>query len=150
MKQLQQQLLKDDLFIPGLVRESAEDPCLQATATASSVNNAEIFLDKHGTVSEPLPLDVARTCSLGFNTMEGDIHELWLWLKSENPQPVTLQVGAQVHGDVDSVTQTVEDFFGTALVPPMHTGWLKVDIHIPVRESQVPSLAIFSPDVLII
>lgn len=132
MKQLQQQLLKDDLFIPGLVRESEDDPCLHAKATASSVSNTEIFLGKHGTVSQPLPLDVARTCSLSFNTMKGDINELWLWLKSKNPQPVSLQVGAQVHGDIDSITQTVEDFFGTAVVPPMHTGWLKVNIHIPV------------------
>jgi len=132
MKQLQQQLLKDDLFIPGLVNESEEDPCLRAKATASSVSKKEIFPDKHGTVSAPLPLDIARICNLRFNTMEGDIDELWIWLQSENPLPVSLRVGAQVHGDTDTVTQNVEDFWGTAVVPPMHTGWLKADIHIPV------------------
>ncbi len=132
MKELQQQLIKDDLFIPGIVNEDEGDPCRNATATASSVSETEVFVDKHGTISDTIPLDVARIGNVDINTRAGDIDDLWLWLQSDNPQPVTVRIGVQVHGDIDTIAQEVQDVFGTAVVPAMHRGWVKADIHIPV------------------
>lgn len=132
IKQLQQQLLKDDLFIPGVVNEDEGDPCRTATVTASSVSTTEVFVAKHGTISPPQTLDKARIGNLGFNTMLGDLDQLWLWLRSDNSEPVTIQIGVEVHGDVDAIAQNVQKAFGTAIVPAMHQGWVKVDIHIPV------------------
>ena len=133
MKRLQQQLLKDDLFIPGLVSDDEGDPCRRAKVTASSVSTTELFADTHGTDAELLPLDVARIGNVGIDTERGDIDGLWLWLSSENSQPTTIRVGAQVHGDIDTVTHDVQDVFGTAVVPGMYRGWVKVNIHIPVQ-----------------
>lgn len=132
IKQLQQQLLKDDLFIPGIVNEDEGDPCRTAKVSASSVSNREVFVNKHGTVSEPLPLDVARIGNVSYRNTAGDIHGLWLWLRSQNPHPVTVQVGARAGGDIDSITANVVDVYGQVVVPAMHEGWIQADIHIPV------------------
>lgn len=132
MKALQQQLLKDDMFIPGLVNEDEGDPCRTATVTASSVSTTEVFAKKHGAFDKFVSLDLARKGNLSFNTLQGDIDELWLWLSSENNAPATVKVGVQVHGDVDSIAQNVKDFWGSAEVPAHHAGWVKVNIHIPV------------------
>ena len=126
-------MLRDDLFIPGVVNEDENDPCRKASVSASSVSETEIFAARHGTVVEPMPLDVARICNHSFNkNTHGDIKEVFVWLRSENAEPTTIQVAGRIKGDIDSFTPDSEPCYAEAVVPPMHEGWLKIDIHIPV------------------
>lgn len=132
MKQLQQQLLKDDMFIPGIVNEDETDLCRTATVTASSVSTTEVYREKHGTVEPPKPMDVARMATVSVNRNKGDLHAIWLWLKSDRDCPVTIQVSAQVHGDIDTVSTADQEFTAEAVVPANHEGWFKVDIDIAI------------------
>jgi len=136
MKQLQQQLIKDDLFIPGLKNEDEGDPCLTAKASASSVSTTEIFPDRFGTVNPPIPLDVCRRGIVRFNRADGDIEAVWAWLRSDNAEPTTIQVGTLVTGDVDTVSVNTEEVYAQAVVPPMSEGWVKIDIHVPVEADE--------------
>ena len=136
IKELQQQLLKDDMFIPGLVNEDEKDPCLTATATASSVSKTEIFADKHGTICDPKPLTETYLGRAGFNTLHGDIKKVWVWLSSANTEPTTINVSARIKGDIDTFCADSEPIKATAIVPPMHKGWLKIDIHVPVEPNE--------------
>ena len=133
IKALQQELLRDDMFIPDVVNEDEGDPCRTASVTASSVSDCEIFAARHGTINPPMPLNVARTGTTSFNkNTHGDIHAVWVWLRSENAEPTTIQVAGRIKGDIDSFTPDAEPCLAEAVVPAMHEGWLKIDIHIPV------------------
>ena len=136
IKELQQQLIKDDLFIPGIKNEDAFDPCLTAKATASSVSKTEIFAKKHGTISEPKPLTETYLATAGINKNKGDIKKVWVWLSSTNTEPTTIKVGARIKGDIDTFCADEEPVTATAVVPPMHKGWLKVDIHVPITPDE--------------
>jgi len=133
MKQLQQQLIKDDMFIPGLKNEDEGDPCLTAKASASSVCTTEIFNDKHGIATEPHPLDVARIGVAKFDTAKGDITAVWAYLHSDNDEPTVIHAGAYPQGDVDSIAPQVEDSYGQGVVPAKYEGWVKIDIHVPIE-----------------
>ena len=133
IKALQQELLKDDMFIPGLVNEDEGDPCRTAGVTASSVSSKEIFATRHGTVNPPVALDVARLATTGFNkNTHGNIEAVWVWLKSDNNVPTKIKVFGRISGDIDTFNPCQEPCGAEAVVPPMHEGWLKIDIHIPV------------------
>lgn len=137
IKALQQELLRDDMFIPDILNEDEGDPCRTASVSASSVSETEIFAARHGTVSSPMPLDVARVGTTSFNkNTHGDIEEVWVWLRSENTEPTTIQVAGRIKGDIDAFTPDAEPCTAEAVVPPMHEGWMKIDIHIPVEPDE--------------
>jgi hypothetical protein len=133
IKALQQELLKDDMFIPGVKNEDEGDPCLKAKVTASSVSTTEIFRSKHGTVNPPKPLDTALFGTSMFNkNTHGDIESVWVWLRSDNAEPTTIKANARIKGDIDTFFPDTEPYCAEAVVPPMSEGWVKIDMHIPV------------------
>jgi len=136
MKALQQQLLKDDMFIPGFKNEDEGDPCRTAKATASSVSNNEIFRTKHGIIGEPLPLDVARIGLGSFKRRDGDLHAVWAWLRSENEVETVVQAGANIQSGVDTAVAFSKEAHGSGVVPPKYEGWVKFDIHVPMEGSR--------------
>ena len=141
IKELQQQLIKDDMFIPGIKNEDVNDPCLKATVTASSVSTTEVFVRKHGTITELKPLTNKYLATQSFNkNTHGDIKNVWLWLSSTNKEPTKITVNARIKGDVDTFFADAEPVTVQAIVPAMHNGWLKIDIHVPVqRDEKHPS-----------
>ena len=133
IKELQQTLIKDDMYIPGFVNEDEGDPCRTAKVTASSVSTTEVFPSRHGIVREPRPLNVARLADVSFNSIRhGDVNAVWVWLRSEKSEPVTVKVGGWIRGDVDTACVNPDLYYGEAIVPPMSEGWVKANIHIPV------------------
>ena len=137
IKALQQELLKDDMFIPDVKNEDDGDPCRKAKVSASSVSNSEIFAKRHGTVNPPKPLDTAYLATTSFNkNTHGDIEKVWAWLKSENTEPTTIKVNARIKGDIDTFCADTDPICAEAVVPAMHEGWLKIDIHVPVTPDE--------------
>lgn len=137
IKELQQQLIKDDMFIPGIKNEDEGDPCRKAKVTASSVSTTEVFQKRHGTINPPMPLDTAYIGDISFNkNSHGDIKNVWVWLRSENTEPTKISVGARIKGDIDTFCADKEPVCVDAVVPPMHEGWLKIDIHVPVEPDE--------------
>jgi hypothetical protein len=133
IKELQQELIRDDMFIPGFKNEDKNDPCLTANVTASSVSEREVFRAMQGTIAQPVALDTALLTTANFNrNTHGDINEVWVWLCSKNEEPTKIKLAARIKGDVDTFFPDTEPYYAEATVPPMLDGWMKVDIHIPV------------------
>ena len=137
MKALQQQLIKDDMFIPGFVNEDEGDPCRTATVSASSTSTTEIYRSAHGTINPPMPLNVARIANASFNkNVHGDVEHVWVWLKSDNAEPTKIYAFGRMKRDVDSFVPDGDPYTAEAIVPPMHEGWLKIDMHVPVEKDE--------------
>ena len=137
IKELQQQLLKDDMFIPGLVNEDESDVCRTATARASSVSRTEVYRSSHGTISDPLPLTRGYLGTTGFlRDRMPTVERVWVWLRSENDTPTVIQVGAKIRGDIDTYSPDTGHVYAEATVPPRHEGWLPIEIHVPVEPDE--------------
>ena len=136
--QLQQQLIRDDQFIPGFKNEDETDPCLTATATASSVKTDEIFQTLQGVDGELLPLDVDRIMNYCVESSHGDIHNLWVKLHNANTTPTTITMHAYTQGhSLDSFAEQKEIFTAQSVVPAAGEYWVKVPICIPVPRNEL-------------
>lgn len=133
MKQLQQQLIKDDQYIPGLGNEDPGDPCRTGTASASSICTNETFRRKHGANGPLLPLDRARMAIAGFSPRHGDINQIWLKMHSSLTEPQTIKVHAKPLGDLDTAVQEGIVVSGEVTVPPGAESWVCCPIHIPIK-----------------
>ena len=138
IRQLQQQLIKDDQFIPGHQNEDPNDPCLTATATASSVKTDEIFQTLQGVDSELMPLDTDRIMNYCVACSHGDIHALWVKLHNANKTPATITLHAYTQGhSLDSFAEQKEIFTAQATMPDAGEYWVKVPIHIPIPRNEL-------------
>jgi len=138
MKELQQQLLRDDQFIPGIKNEDAEDPCLTATATASSVKTDEIFQTEPGVDDEWLPLDEDRGMLFCLENVRNGTNDLYVRLRSDKPDPTPITMHAFVQGHSSaSFYEEKAAFTATAMVPPSGEHWVKVPIGITYTENKL-------------
>lgn len=137
MKTLQQQLLKDDLYIPGVRNADPGDPCLKATATASSICTTEEFTTNRGIPGELMPLDRARLVTMAVSRKKGDVEKFYIKLHSALDVPQTVTVHAKTGGgDVDTYSaDTVEIFTAQVSVPPMGEHWVEVPITLPISKN---------------
>lgn len=128
IKDLQQLLIKNDQWVPGLRNEDPNDPCLQATVTASSVSRTEAFRNKMGVIGELRPLNVKRKARL--NVKAGrDVQALYCQLHSACSEPVTVTMHAYaVGGDIDTFSVPGEEITVQAVVAPMGESWVKFDL----------------------
>lgn len=136
--ELQQLLLKNDQFIPGLKNEDAGDPCLSAKATASSVKADEMFQSMQGNDDELKPLTSPRMMEFTVACSEGDVENVWVKLGSTNADPTPVTMYARVlGGSSESFEDDVVPVSARGVVPPMGEHWVKIPIHIPVEEDNL-------------
>lgn len=136
--ELQQQLIRDDQFIPGFKNEDSNDPCLTATATASSVKTNEIFQIMQGVDGALLPLNTARIMNYCVPSSHGDINALYVKLHSANRVSASITMHAIVQGrNLDDFPDEKDEFIADAIVPPSGEYWVKVPIHIPVKKDEM-------------
>lgn len=127
IKALQQQLLKDDQFIPGIKNEDENDPCRTAKATASSVSSTEVFRDEMGVVGPLYPLNTLRRARLRVHLPE-DVTSLYCKLASDNDTPTSITMHAYtMGGDIDTYSAPGEVVTAQGIVPPKSEGWVKFD-----------------------
>ena len=136
IKELQQQLLKDDQYIPGIQNEDPRDICLRATAGASSTCTEEEFTTRRGIPGALMPLDRARLVSLSVSRRNGDVERFYVKLHSACPEEKKVTVHAKVVGSNVDVYSGEENAVLSAeiTVPPMGEHWVEVPIHLTVKE----------------
>ena len=138
IRELQQQLIQDDQFIPGIQNEDPEDPCRTATVIASSVKTDEIFQTEQGVDGKWLPLDEDRGMLFCPENVRDGVENLYVRLRSENPAPTTITMKAFVQGHSSaSFYEEKAAFTATALVPPAGDHWVKVPIGISYPENKL-------------
>lgn len=145
IKQLQQQLIKDDQFIPGLKNEDENDPCLGAKATASSVKNDELFRALQGNDGEWMSLDgTTRMMNMCVRSTAGDVKELYVKLRSVNTAPAAITMHAYTQGTgLSTYTELGKTVTARAEVPPMWEGWVKVPINLPIPVDEIVDRCFF-------
>ena len=135
IRELQQLLIKNDQYIPGFKNEDANDPCLSAKATASSINKSEVFGALKGKDGELVPLDRVRGALTTFYRSEGDITQLYLELHSDLSVPQTVTLHARVEGtNISDLVRCGDEVTAQAIVPPGGEHWVKVPIEIKLGE----------------
>ena len=132
IRKLQQLLIKNDQYIPGFKNEDEGDPCLTATATASSVSTTEIFMQGHGIIGSLVPLDVARATVSGFSAKMGDIHGVYVKLRSDLTEPRTVKLSVITLGDLDTSNSFDDVFTAEAEIPPMTESWVFFPVYIKI------------------
>ena len=132
MKALQQLLIKNDPYIPGLKNEDPKDPCLRATVTASSYSTSEVFVPKHGAEGPLVPLDVARATISGFSPKYGDINGIYIKLHSSLPEAKKLQLHVKPIGDLDTIDSSEQVYTAEAEVPSMGENWVFFPVYIKI------------------
>ena len=138
MKQLQQTLLANDQYIPGLKKEDPNDPCLTATAEASSVKTDEVFQALQGNDGELSPLEGVHSLVFCAQSTKGDIHRIFVKLHSSNQEPTAITMHAYTMGTGQySYAPPGETVTAQAQVPPMGEYWVEVPIHIPIPVNPV-------------
>lgn len=136
MRELQQLLIKNDLYIPGVKNEDPDDPCLTASVTASSVSKVETMKTRQGSEGELWPLDVPRCAMLGVDNKKGDLQQLCVKLHSAHPEPFPVRLYACTLGDdVDTTAEPGETFSSVTRVPPGES-WVAFPIHIPIAPDE--------------
>ncbi len=134
MRELQQLLIKNDQFIPNVKNEDAGDPCLTATASASSFSKTEIMRIEHGTEGELIPLDTALMLFRPVISKE-PINEVYVKLHSTNAEPTTVTLHAWEEGhDIDTFANPGERVTGQGVVPPMGESWVKIPLHLELDQ----------------
>ena len=134
IRALQQQLIKDDLYIPGFKNEDPTDPCLTATATASSICKDEFFRTDQGVLSELLPLDVSWFARFGPSRKRGKVEKMYVRLHSANPEPTKMTIQVRVlGGDVDTYSPPKPFVPVDIVVPPMGEHWVEIPYSIEME-----------------
>ena len=135
LRELQQTLLKNDQYIPGVKNDGQDDPCRTASAKASSVCRTEIMRTEHGTEEKLIPLDVPLSV-LGSMLRENPFENVYLKLSSTNEKPTTITVHARTAGDdIDTFSEYGETLTAQAIVPPQTEGWVEVPLKLKIEEN---------------
>lgn len=121
MKELQQTLLKDDLFIIGIVNEDLGDLARNARASASSQAPLEL-----PPLRDEEKLDVFRAQIIPISSKR--INSISLWLKSSLPVETTVQLEvAQVPSIWDINSPREPKLTSEAVIPPKYEGWIEFE-----------------------
>lgn len=130
---LQQQLLREDIWLPGIKYEDPTDLATHADITASSYSTNEELLLVPGTPSAWLALDRWRACFVprGLNT---DIPKIYLLLRNDNPHAIALKLHVQVQADPDAFLEEQSPLTAEAVLQPGEH-WLEfpVNLHTDLR-----------------
>ncbi|MBP5294228.1 MAG: FAD-dependent oxidoreductase, partial [Lachnospiraceae bacterium] len=134
---LQQELIKNDQFIPGFKNEDPDDPCLTASVTASSYSTNEVYNHVAGTDDSLAPMtEPRRTAFLVLRPDCPEIRTVSLRLYSEHKEPVAVTM----HYENSGYRAWTDHAFHaeravTALVPPGEH-WVSFPVEIAHLENR--------------
>ncbi len=135
---LQQTLLKQDQYIPGIKNEDPQDLARQATVSASSAASYDLFERGELTLSRvhkgdlhPMTTTRAMMFPRGVNKRLGSV---LLYLASTNSEPTKLTVHVRQSGAPRDFSAT-EDITAVEVdVPPGKEGWLRVPVNCTIEK----------------
>ena len=127
-----QQLLRDDLYIPGLRNEDPADLARTAAVTASSEKAGEPWCPHLGDEREGYELDRQRATFFARGVSD-TIESVWTKLDNRNDHAVTVPFHVRLQADPDGYT-TAEDTCVVSVEIPAHTGgWFELPIGITTK-----------------
>ena len=132
LSDLQQTLLKDDLFIPDLSNQDAQD--LARTAKVTATSHARLELEPSG---DEQPLNVERC--LVFPVSEDRIDRVYLWLHSYINASTELTIEFMPVPSIWSLNKRnrEEPIRVTATVSALYKGWVEFDLNAKVEPSRL-------------
>jgi len=120
--ELQQLLLRQDAFIPGVENQDSRDLAKQAEVSASG-DCPLVFPDSQ--TFHPLRFPLAQIFPVSTESIEA----VELLLKSDLPTPVQLRLGLRKAGHVWDFRGTDDIATATATVPANHQGFIRFDLN---------------------
>ncbi len=137
LRELQQTLLKNDQFIPGIKNELEDDPCLTATVTATSVSTAEVYTNLKGKDGELCPLTDKLGAVITLNRKEGDADVLWLKLHNAANTPKTVTLRARTEGQcVSDLVTPGPEVSARAEVPAAGEHWVCFPLSLKLDDNE--------------
>ena len=137
IRELQQTLIQNDQFIPGIKNEDENDPCLNATVSASSFSKTEVFNTLKGIDRDLEPLDKPRGCTKNLSRDKKVLKELWLKLHSSLDTPKVVRLHVRDEGW--SAFETIlcgEEITAEATVMPGKEDWVKFSLNMPIFQHE--------------
>lgn len=134
LHELQQVLLKNDQYIPGLVNEDPNDLARTATVTASSTASYDLFGRQNVEPDEEHPLGMNRAVMFPRGRNER-IGSLWLLLGSEKVEPTEITLHLREAATAGDFSSTEDVATATAQVPARKRAWVEFKLD---REVQSP------------
>lgn len=137
LRELQQTLLKNDQYIPGIRNELADDPCLTATVTATSVSTTEVYSPLKGKDGALCPLDKKLGAVITLNRKEGKDGSLWLKLHNATDTPKIVTLHAQTEGQcVSDLVSPGPEVTAQAEVPPAGEQWVYFPLPLELEDNE--------------
>lgn len=131
--ELQQQLLRDDQYIPGCRSDDEKDLARICTVTASSESKGEPYVWRLGLEERLAPLDRQRATFLA-RGVSPEIPSVWLQLYNAADHPVKLTIHLREQADPDGYT-TQEDLCSvTREVPGGGEHWVEFPVNLTIEK----------------
>ena len=132
IRELQQILLRDDQFIPGLKNEDPDDIARRASVTESSYKKDEIFTWHLGEEAELLPMDRKRATFFPRDTFT-KIPYIWSKFYNDTDEPIEITIHLYDQQDPDGYLDDHEIAVSTATIAPKTEEWVKFDVDVTVE-----------------
>ncbi len=126
---LQQTLIRDDQYIPGIKNEDNKDIARLARVSASSCSESEKYYPHIGYENEGKELDCDRAAFLPRGTAE-NIKSVWLKIKNTNPYGVEFNIHIRAQEDPDAYNSESDIAVAKKSVPAGFCGWIEAEINI--------------------
>lgn len=127
LHELQQTLLKDDQFIPGVANQDAADLARRATVTASSVACRETWLDLSLRGGRWVELDQSRAVSFPREGKKA-LSEIYLLLRSRRTDAVTVRAHLREADQPGAFEDSRDLAVGAATVLPGESAWCRLPL----------------------
>ena len=128
---LQQTLLKQDLYIPGLRNEDPADLARAAKVTASSTATREVFGEENVVPGDLHPLNMPRAMMLPRGILR-EVKSIRVLLRSELSHPVQITAHVRGAGEPGDFSSTEDLATATASVPPGRESYVEFPVNLAV------------------
>ena len=132
MSELQQILIKDDQYIPGVISTDTEDIARKATVTASSVNQNEEYYEHIGDESEGFELNMQRATFFARDVADY-IESVWTKLTNKTDEEKKVLFHVRLQADPDGYVTEEDICTDTIVLPPHSTDWYEVKINVTTK-----------------
>lgn len=130
--ELQQILLRDDQYIPGIVNNDPDDLARTSSPTASSVSGSEMYAPYPGFLSDWLELDRERACFMA-RGIDTEIPALYLWLRNDTDREQTLTLHFRIQADPDGFETPEDTACSSASIKAGQESWVRFPLNVRVE-----------------
>lgn len=130
--ELQQILIKDDQYIPGLISTDKDDIAREATVTASSEKKDEIYYAHIGNETEGFELDMQRATFFARDVADY-IGSVWTKFSNKTDEEKKVKLHVYLQADPDGYIEDNPVCDCELIIPPNSTDWYEVKIDVTTK-----------------